>query len=734
MPDISSKDKLRALNGRDDWHTYSLGFKEITFSDGPSGLRHQKGECNNLGINDSLPATCFPTLSALGATWDEELAREVGAAIGEECLDQGVDVLLAPGVNMKRTPLCGRNFEYFSEDPHLAAQMGKAYIKGVQSKGIGACVKHFAANNQESFRMGVNAVASERALEEVYLAAFREIVKEGRPWTVMGAYNRLNGVHCCESEYLLTKKLREEWGFDGAVISDWYGVYDITASINAGLDLEMPSVGELSYKKLTADRRSGQLSGRAADRAYQKLSELSQKCEAKHASAHESGAYKAHHELARRVAAKAMVLLKNDGALPLAENESVYFAGPLFEKLNFQGNGSSHVRATKEDDVKSFLPCAPAECVEKADKLVYFAGLTAAEESEGFDRRDILLPKNQLAEIFELKRTGKPVVLVLVTGSAVEIPDVNAVLQAGFAGQGAGKAIADTLFGKENPGGKLGETYPECIEHTPSYLYMGDELSVEYAEGIFIGYRYYDKKKLPVAYPFGFGLSYSSFELSGFDISREGDKVLVACDVKNTSQRDGSEVLQVYAGLGEKNAVQPVRQLRYFKRLYIGAGETKQFSCELPMSAFNYYDEAQGAFVPAAGINTVEIGTSSRDIAYSYSFEIKEAKPKAITIARDTTMLELSRYEELKSFVSVISKAAMSILGGNEQGKSELAGELNYVTLRNLAQYSKGQMSLGQVDMLISVMNNVVSSEGVKRKLAAKELEVFENMIKKLVG
>ena len=734
MPDISSKDKLKSLNGRDDWRTYSLGFKEIVFSDGPSGLRHQQGECNNLGINNSLPATCFPTLSALGATWDEELAREVGEAIGEECLDQGVDVLLAPGVNMKRTPLCGRNFEYFSEDPHLAAQLGKAYIKGVQSKGVGACVKHFAVNNQENFRIGVNAVVSARALEEVYLAAFREIVKDARPWTIMGAYNCLNGVHCCQNEYLLTKKLREDWGFDGAVISDWYGVYDITESVNAGLDLEMPSVGELSYKKLVGDHRTGRLSGRAADRAYQKLCELSKKCEAKHASAHEACDYEAHHELARRVAAKAMVLLSNDGALPLSQDESVYFAGALFEKLNFQGNGSSHVRATREDDIKSLLPCASAQSAQKADKLVYFAGLTAAEESEGFDRQNILLPQSQLDEIAALRRTGKPVVIVLVTGSAVEIPQANAVLQAGFAGQGAGKAIVDTLYGKENPGGKLGETYPLCIEHTPSYLYKGDETRVEYAEDIFIGYRYYDKKKLPVAYPFGFGLSYSNFELSGFDISREGDKVLIACEVKNISQRDGSEVLQVYAGLGEENAVQPVRQLRYFKRLYIKAGETRHFSCELPMSAFDYYDVAAGAFAPAQGLNTVEIGTSSRDIAYSYSFELTGQARRVITVTRDTTMLELSRYEELNGFTSAISKAAMGVLGGNEQGKSELAGELSYVTLRNLVQYSKGQMSFGQLDMLIGVINNVVSATGVKRKLAAKELEVFENMIKKLVG
>ncbi len=733
MTDVSTKDKLRSLNGRDDWHTYSLGFKEITFSDGPSGLRHQKGDCSNLGINTSEPATCFPTLSALGATWDDELAREVGAAIGEECILQGVDVLLAPGVNMKRTPLCGRNFEYFSEDPCLAAKMGKAYIQGVQSKGVGACVKHFAANNQESFRMGVNAVVSKRALEEVYLAAFGEIVKEARPWTIMGAYNRLNGVHCCESEYLLTKKLREDWGFDGAVISDWFGVYDITEAINAGLDLEMPSVGDLSYKKLSADHRSGRLKSSAAQRAYEKLSQLSQKCQAKRENAHGGDAYKAHHELARRVAAKAMVLLKNDGALPLSEADSVYFAGPMFEKLNFQGNGSSHVNTTFADDIKSFLPCEAAT-LENAQKLVYFAGLTAAEESEGFDRRDIMLPQSQLDELNMLKKTGKPVILVLVTGSAVEVPEVNALLQAGFAGQGAGKAIADTLYGKENPGGKLGETYPMCIENTPAYLFGGSETQVKYAEDIFIGYRYYDKKKLPVAYPFGFGLSYSKFEFSGFGVSCEGDKALVSCDVKNVSERDGSEVVEIYAGLSDKNAAQPVRQLRYFKRLYIAAGETARFACELPMSAFNYYDETSEAFVPATGLNTIQIGTSSRDILYEHAFEITKDERKPITVTRDTTMLELSRYEELKSFVSVISKAAMSILGGNEQGKSELAGELNYVTLRNLVQYSKGQMSQGQVDTLISVMNKVVCETGVKRKLAAKELEVFENLIRKIVG
>lgn len=733
------RDMIHNLNGKDDWTTYDDMFRRIVFSDGPTGLRHQEGECDHLGINESQPATCFPTLCALGSSWNSDLVYKVAAAIAEEAAEQGVDVLLAPGVNMKRSPLCGRNFEYFSEDPHLSGELGAAYVSGLQDNGIGASLKHFAANSQEAYRLSVNAVVDDRALEEIYLEAFRIVVTKAKPWTVMGAYNRLNGTYCCENKRLLTDILRDRWGFDGLVISDWFAVNDIGASIKAGMDLEMPGVGEYTANKLLKQYRTGEVKKGDIERAFGNLKALSEKC-VNDKKASGKADMDAHHELARAAARETIILLKNNNeVLPLKTGERVYFGGELLEHPNYQGNGSSKVNAAREDGISEFLR-SRAETPQDADKLVYFAGLSDCDESEGFDRTTLELPKAQIAELDALAALNKPLVLVLMTGSVVEIPCFDAldgILQAGFAGQGMGKALTDVLYGDANPSAKTGETYPLSLRDTPAYGMRADSQCSVYGESIFIGYRHYDKRGIGVRFPFGYGLSYSRFEYGGLEIERRGKVVRVSCDVTNVSAVDGAQVLQVYVGLNESRAVQPERQLKLFKKVWVKAGTTERVRLELPVTAFRYFNPIMGAWTFATGENRVALGVSSRDILCESTVEITECDTKPIKIHRNTTMSELAKLPIICDFVATITKAAMQAMAADsEDAAKELERNIDYIPLRNLCQYGKGEISDGQMDMLINIMNTIITNDenSVKRKVAVKELKVFEGLLKKLVG
>jgi beta-glucosidase len=541
MENMKITDKLRLLNGRDFWTTYGnpvFGIREIVFSDGPAGLRFQPGENDHLGLNESSKATCFPTPAALSCCWDPDLVREVSASIAEEAAEQGVDVVLAPGVNIKRSPLCGRNFEYFSEDPYLTKELGAAYVKGLQENGIGSSLKHFAANNQEAYRMSIDTRIDERALYEIYLKAFKGIIEEASPWTVMSAYNRLMGDYCSESKWLLTSILREQWGYKGLVVSDWGAVKDTTASVNSGLDLEMPSVGELSFNMLKEGYENGELDENAVNRAVNNLISLTEKCDNPVKKSAKPD-YDKHHEIARKAAAESFILLKNiRNSLPLKKEEKILCIGELMNNPVIQGNGSSRVNAVKIDSIPdefekaglkyafepgyrqddegidSELSDKAVKAAESADKILFFAGYFNYTEAESYDRDSLRLPECQDDLISRLSTLGKELIVVLQTGSAVEMPWIggaDSVLQMYLAGQGAGKALADVITGKISPSGKLTETYPEKLSHIPSYLFRGSSTLVEYHESIFAGYRYYDKKELNVLFPFGHGLSSQIF-------------------------------------------------------------------------------------------------------------------------------------------------------------------------------------------------------------------------------
>lgn len=726
-------EKMRHLNGKDEWRTYGELLTEIVFSDGPTGLRYQEGEGDHLGMNDSKKATCFPTASALACTWNRELVKQVSAAIAKEAITEGVDVLLGPGVNIKRNPLCGRNFEYFSEDPYLASQLGSQYIKGLQENGVGASLKHFAGNNQEAYRQSIDTIIDQRAQEEIYLKVFKDIIDESQPWTIMSAYNKLMGSHCSENHWLLTETLREKWGYKGLVISDWYAVNDIVKSIGNGMDLEMPAVGDYSYNKLKDAYELGIVSEEAIHRAFNNLMTLRQRCDNPIKKSIGPVDYMEHHELARNVAKESIVLLKNDDqVLPIQSIDQVLYVGSLMEEHNFQGSGSSRVNPMYVDSISDFLdegikylPGYPLNdheinqkmvdevlgTVTEMDKIVVFTGLFSNDEAESYDRENLELPLCQRHLIKSLIPLNKPIILVLQTGSVVEIPwirHIDGLLQSNFSGQGIGKAIADVLLGKENPSGKLNETYPIKLAHSPSYLYQGSEKKVEYNESIFVGYRYYDKKDLDVLFSFGYGLSYTTFEYSDFKIETHEDGVSIACTIKNTGNYDGAEVVQIYIGLNEDKAIQPVKQLKYFEKIAIKKNKTYQFSCQLSLSEFRYFNADIDDWTYATGKNTVYMGKSSRDIVYKQGIDIEAFDYKYPILTRNTTVGELLQIPKLQDIVNHTMNDLQGLLTVNEEelvNYRELENSIKYMPLGNLCQVSKGVVSDEQLDHLITEMN-----------------------------
>lgn len=735
-------EKLRLLNGKDFWTTYAdakHGIREIVFSDGPTGLRFQSGNTDHLGLSDSSKATCFPTSVALSCSWSSELVEEVSSCIAKEAIEKGVDVVLAPGVNIKRSPLCGRNFEYYSEDPYLTKEMGAAFVNGLQKNGIGASLKHFAANNQEAYRMSINTLIDERALYEIYLKAFEGIIKEAKPWTIMSAYNKLLGDYCSENKWLLTHLLREQWSFDGLVISDWYAVNDIVKSINNGLDLEMPSVGDLSYKQLKEAYKNGELDEAAVNRAVSKIAELAAKCNNKVKASVDKADFDKHHETARKAAGESFVLLKNEKkALPLKQNDKVLYVGELMNNLIHQGNGSSRVNAAKidsvaeelmhagisyifeagykmnDDAVYEELVTSAVEAAKKTDKIVVFAGLFSFSEAESYDRESLSLPACQEFLISELSKLGKDLIIVLQTGSAIVMPwleKVASVLQLHLSGQGTGKAFVDVLLGKINPSGKLTETYPKKLTHIPSYLSRGTSKEVNYSESIFVGYRYYDKKAMEVLFPFGHGLSYTEFEYRHLKVIKSSEEVLVSLELENTGEVEGKEVVQVYVGLNENAEIQPVRKLAAFKKVSLKPGETTKVSFRLSVDAFKYYAATQKDFVFATGINVIEIGKSSREIVLSDTVRIYENNRKYDSIHANTTVGEILGIPALKEITENQISVLMIQLGMTCEeavNPKELEQAMFYMPLRNIVQISNGAFTPADLNEFISVLNGIL--------------------------
>ncbi|TQS25490.1 glycoside hydrolase family 3 C-terminal domain-containing protein [Microbispora sp. KK1-11] len=641
---LTLEQKASLLSGRDFWTTKPLdeaGIPSITLCDGPHGVRREAGGSDHLGINESIPATCFPPAAAVGSSWDPEVAARIGAAVGREGRALGVAVVLGPGVNIKRSPLCGRNFEYYSEDPLLSGVLAAAHVAALQAEGPGASVKHFAANNQETERMRVSADVDERTLREIYFPAFERVVTQARPATVMCSYNRVNGVHASQNRWLLTDVLRREWGFTGVVVSDWGAVQDRVAALAAGLDLEMPGTGGASDRRIVDAVRAGDLDEAVVNASVRRVVALTER----HNGV--SGAFDtdAHHALARELAAECAVLLKNEGGtLPLSAEARIAVIGEFAARPRFQGGGSSHINATRVDAaldaIRALAPDvayaqgfsldgsgdarelreAAAEAAASADVAVVFAGLGEREESEGFDRETIDLPAVQVELIRAVAAAARRTVVVLSNGGVVSLEgwhdDVDAVLEGWLLGQAGGSAVADLLFGVANPSGRLAESIPVRLKDTPSYLnFPGEAGHVRYGEGVMVGYRYYETVELPVRYPFGHGLSYTTFATSGLTVTRTGDdRATVTVRVTNTGDRPGKHVVQVYVSTAAGPVRRPVRELRAFTKVSLAPGESRTVTLRLDRRAFAYYDVPLGRWVVAPGDYTIQIGENASSV------------------------------------------------------------------------------------------------------------------------
>ena len=607
-----------------------LGIPSLRMSDGPYGLRVQTEGGDN-GVTGSLPATSFPTAATVASSWDPENSYKIGQAIGKEAHKYGIHVVLGPGANIKRNPTAGRNFEYFSEDPYLAGKMAAAEVSGIQSEGVGVSVKHFALNNSENFRFMGDSIADMRAIREIYLKVFEIIVKESHPATMMCAYNGINGTYCSQNKWLLTDVLRNEWGFDGLVMTDWGAMHDRVKSLQAGLDLEMPGDTAICRKWILDGIESGKLSMADLDKSVENVLNMVQKYAKKFA---DDCDFEANDRLACEIAEDCAVLMKNDGVLPLEERGELFVCGDLFEKMRYQGAGSSMINPTKlttpekafaEAGVKYVFVRGYAEnktdieqkyidealaLAEPFEKAVVFAGLTDYVESEGCDRENMRLPQNQLALIDALIKAGKKVIVVLFGGSPVELPfadKVSAILNMYLPGQSGGRACVNLLFGKVNPSGKLAETWPLKYEDIPFGNEFGKSENEVYKESVFVGYRYYATAQKAVRYPFGFGLSYTSFEYSGFHICRSGDKIVAECTVKNIGGRDGAEVVQLYAGLDDSAIFRPERELKTFKKVYLAAGESANVRFEVPIADLAFYNAAKNAWQVEGGTYRIEL-------------------------------------------------------------------------------------------------------------------------------
>lgn len=656
LAQLSLEEKAQLCSGKDYWHLYGvekLGLPSVMVSDGPHGLRKHNDKKEKTDIMGSVPAVCFPTASCTAASWDEDLLYEMGQTLGEECLAEKISVLLGPGVNMKRSPLCGRNFEYFSEDPYLAGKIAAAFIKGVQSKGVGTSIKHFAANNQETRRMTVNTVADERTLREIYLPAFETAVKEAKPWTVMNAYNKLNGDYCAENRWLLTKVLREDWGYDGVVVTDWGAENEIEKGIAAGQNLEMPGSNGLGAKRLVKAVEEGRLSEADLDARVDEILDLILRANDSLTDCSYDKA--AHHLTARKIAENAMVLLKNDdGVLPLKTGKKIAVIGEMAKKPRYQGAGSSQINAKSIDnaygaflaegvdveyakgydvtsDVTDLALLEEAVFAAKhADTAVVFIGLTDEYESEGFDRSHMGLPQCHVDLVKAVAAANPNTVVVLSGGAPVEMkwePKVKAILNAYLGGEAAGSAVVRLLLGKVNPSGKLAETYPMALSDNPAFVnFPGKLRSVEYRESVYIGYRYYDKKDLAVRYPFGHGLSYTKFEYSGLKLSRkkikDTDTLTVKFKIKNVGDVAGAEVAQLYVGDDESTVFRPVKELKGFKKVFLAPGEETEIALTLDARAFAYYNVNLGDWHVESGKFTISVGASSRDIRLTGAVDV----------------------------------------------------------------------------------------------------------------
>ena len=745
---MTLEEKANLCVGITNWSTFPierLGIPKLTVSDGPHGLRRVVDE-TSLAEN-SLPATCFPTASCAAATWNTDLIFKMGEAIAEEAKSMNVDVVLGPGANIKRSPLGGRNFEYFSEDPFLAGELAVNYINGVQSKGVGTSLKHFAANSQETQRFSISSEVDERTLREIYLPAFEAAVKRAKPWTVMCAYNKLNGTFCSEHHRLLVDILKNEWGYEGFVVSDWGAVHNRVKSLKGGLDLEMPGPHERSVKAVIQAVQSGECDISVLDDSVEPILKIAFKAQE---SAAEDSTFdvEAHHQLAKEIASEGIVLLKNNGILPLKGQEQIAVIGRSAEKPYFQGGGSSHVNPTRvappftelqkcsgnaelvyvegyseKDDSESNLIDEAVNTAKSSDVALLYISLPSTKESEGYDRKDIDLTESQITLIKAVAKVQPNTVVILNNGSAVAmqewIGDVAAIVEAWMMGQAGAGAIADVLYGNVNPSGKLAETFPLKLKDTPAYLHWpGGAGEVRYGEGIFVGYRYYDAKELPVLFPFGFGLSYTTFSYSNPSVTdsfMDINGLVVSVDVTNTGNMTGKEVVQVYVHDRESSIARPPKELKGFVKVDLEPGQTKTITIPLDFRSFAFYHTGYQRWITEDGEFDILIGSSSADIRHSLTTSMQSTLKLPCLLNMESTLKEWLDDPRGKLAITPMIDEMQSrfsqLLDNNQEISMESLEMAFEMPLLNLLMFQQNALTMSPEDIINGLLQQVHTME-----------------------
>ncbi|MEP6478433.1 MAG: glycoside hydrolase family 3 C-terminal domain-containing protein [Rhodoglobus sp.] len=721
---LTLEEKAAVVVGAGFWTTAAnerTDLRSVIVTDGPHGIRKQATGGDHLGLGQSVPATCFPPAAGIASSWNVKLMERVGVALGEEARAQDVAVLLGPGVNIKRSPLCGRNFEYFSEDPLLSGELGAAWVRGIQSQGVGASLKHFAANNQETNRMTVSAEVDERTLREIYFPAFERIVTREQPWTVMCSYNRVNGVYASENHWLLTDVLRTEWGFEGLVVSDWGAVDDRVAALSAGLDLEMPGPQEQSSSAIVAAVRSGALTEALLDASVARIRRLADRAAAEPTAKFSVGK---HHTLAREAATESMVLLRNEGdLLPLDTAQAIGVIGEFARSPRFQGAGSSQVNPTRTDSALDAISAiAPAEfapgysfdsrveaapliaeavaVAKRSNVVLLFVGLPAGDESEGYDRAHLQLPPAHTQLIAAVAAANPRTVVILTNGGVVSLEpwhdSVPAILEAWLLGQAGGSALADVLFGRVSPSGRLAESIPVRLQDNPSFLnFPGDGDVVRYGEGIFVGYRYYETVELPVRYPFGHGLGYTTFSYADLEVARDGSTAAVT--VTNTGDRVGSEVVQLYVSAPVGPFAVPRRELRAFDKVRLEPGETARVAFDLERRAYSHFDVTAGAWTVSGGEYVVAIGRSASDMVLTATVRLAGPKPGPLTM--DSPVSDFLRHPVTGP---ILARAAAA---QGEEGGTNVLDMVGSMPMRRLLRFPGVGGSIGQIRSLMRLAN-----------------------------
>jgi len=738
---MTLEEKASLCSGLDNWHTKPierLGIPSIKMSDGPHGLRKEVPNQRN-----SVPSTCFPTAVTTASSWDRELIKQLGQALAKECQAEEVDIILGPAINIKRSPLCGRNFEYFSEDPYLSSQLATAYIQAVQSLGVGTSLKHYAANNQEYRRFTIDETIDERTLREIYLSNFEGAVKEGKPWTVMCSYNRVNGILASENKYLLTEILKEEWGYEGFVVSDWGAVNERVEGIKAGLDLEMPSSYGIGDKKIIEAVKRGELDEKVLDQTVERLLKIIFKAvdSRKRGTTYDQ---QAHHKLARKIAGESMVLLKNqDNILPLKKEGTIAIIGEFAKKPRYQGGGSSHVNPTKldnaleeiekivqgkakliyeegykleTDEMNQELIEKAKEAAKKSDVAIIFAGLPDRYESEGYDRTHMKMPENHNKLIEEVAKVQPNTVVVLSNGSPVEIPwidKVKGLLESYLGGQAGAGAVADILFGEVNPSGKLAETFPKKLSHNPSYLnFPGEGNKVEYREGVFVGYRYYDKKEIEPLFPFGYGLSYTTFEYTDISVDKkeitDKETIEVKVKVKNTGKVKGKEIVQLYVRDVESKVNRPEKELKGFEKIELEPGEEKTVTFKLDKRSFAYYNTEIRDWYVESGEFEILVGKSSKEIELKETVKVNSTVTIKKKYDRNSLVRDLLEDAKTEKIILDVVDSILEMIKEPGKEKEDVNDVIKWIMdmpLRGLVSFSKGYFTDEMLQKLLEVLN-----------------------------